>query len=152
MSEQAYRTAKGLAQTGHGAIIPAAEALRWGGGDIQLLTVAVNSMKDITAYGTTHRLFTPNQRLAIQTRDGGCTFPDCPAPPGWCEIHHLIDWAKGGPTSVDNATMGCPGDHRERINEGWSAKLINGRVGWIPPHWIDPDQKPRYNDLHHPGA
>ena len=32
--------------------------------------------------------------------------------------------------------------------QGWRSTRINGRAAWIPPKWIDPDQKPRYNHLH----
>jgi hypothetical protein len=23
--------------------------------------------------------------------------------------------------------------------------MVNGRPGWIPPPWLDPDQRPRFN-------
>jgi len=26
----------------------------------------------------------------------------------------------------------------------------NGRVEWIPPHHLDPNQTPRINTIHHP--
>ncbi|MEO9139152.1 MAG: HNH endonuclease signature motif containing protein, partial [Jatrophihabitans sp.] len=83
-------------------------------------------------------------------RDGGCSFPGCPTPASWCQAHHLTDYATGGPTSVNNGTLVCGHDHRERIRQGWTANLINGRVGWTPPSWIDPTREPRYNTLHRP--
>jgi hypothetical protein len=148
MSEQSYLTGTGLALTSHGALIPAREALRWAGADHRILGVMMNSMKAITAYSSTHRTFTEQQRLAIFARDLGCSFPGCDAPPGWTQIHHITDWAHGGPTSIDNGTLICRNDHRNRIREGWRAEMINGRVGWKPPPHIDPDQKPRFNTLH----
>ena len=74
MSYETYLSGRGLARTGHGALVPAGKALQWGGGDIRVLAVAMNSMKEIVAYGSAHRLFNENQRLAIAARDGGCTF------------------------------------------------------------------------------
>jgi hypothetical protein len=44
----------------------------------------------------------------------------------------------------------CPHDHHHRVAQGWSARLVEGRIAWIPPRWIDRDQKPQYNELHRP--
>lgn len=148
MTEEQYRTGRGLARTSHGALVPAAHAFEWAGGDYRLLAVLLDRVRGVTAYSSTHRLFTENQRLALHARDRGCTFPNCSAPPGWCEVHHLVDYLDGGPTSLDNGALVCPYDHRHRIAEGWSARLIDGRVGWIPPPHIDPEQAPRFNDVH----
>jgi hypothetical protein len=150
MSAEQYLTGKGLARTGHGALVPAGKALRWTAGDYRLLAVVVDRLKGITAYSSTHRLFTEQQRLALGAVDGGCTFPDCPTPPGQCETHHVIDYADGGPTTVSNGVLACRYDHRLRPEQGWRAARIDGRAAWIPPPWIDPEQRPRYNNLHRP--
>jgi hypothetical protein len=148
MTAEAYAAGTGLARTDHGALVPSQEALRWTGGDLRLMAVVIDRVKGITAYSSTHRLFSEAQRLAMRARDGGCTFPNCSAPPGQCQAHHVRDYADGGPTTVDEGVLVCGHDHRERIRQGWTAELINGRAAWIPPTWIDPDQHPRYNDLH----
>ena len=69
-----------------------------------------------------------------------------PAP--WCEVDHVIDHALGGPTSVDSAVLACRYENNTRKKQGWQSARINGRAAWIPPKWIDPEQKPRYNHLH----
>jgi Domain of unknown function (DUF222)/HNH endonuclease len=145
---EAYATGTGLATTAHGALVPASATTAWGGGDTRLMAVVLDKVRGITAYSSRHRIFTRQQRLAIAARDGGCTFPGCSAPPGWSQIHHIIDYADGGPTTVDNGVMACRYDHRERIRQGWKAVIIDGRAGWIPPRWIDPAQQPRYNTMH----
>jgi hypothetical protein len=150
MSEQSYRAGTGLAVTGHGSLIQASEAFRWAAGDLRLLAVVIDKVKGITAYSSTQRLFTEQQRLAMDARDRGCTFPDCPEPPGRCHIHHLRDY-NGTNTRVDNGALVCGHDHREQVKQGWRAKQINGRIAWVPPRWIDPDQEPRFNLLHHIG-
>ncbi len=150
MTEQAYRSGTGLARTNHGALIPTREALAWAGGDYRLMAVVLDKTQAITAYSSIHRLFTETQRLAMAARDGGCTFPHCDAPPGRCQAMHLTDYQITGHTRVDDGGLGCHYDHRERIKQGWTTRLINGRVAWIPPRWIDPEQKPRYNELHRP--
>ena len=148
MSHEAYLSGRGLARTGHGSLVPAGKALQWGGGDVRLLAVAMNSMNEITAYGSGHRLFSENQRLAITARDGGCSFPGCPAPPGWCQTHHVTRHADDGPTGVDNGTLVCGYNHREHEKQGWGSVMIDGRPHWIPPAWIDPEQTPLRNRLH----
>ncbi len=149
MDWEAYLTGRGLACTGHGSLVPASQALHWGGGDIRLLAVAMNSMNEITAYSTAHRLFTENQRLAITARDGGCSFPNCPAPPGWCQTHHVNPHSDGGATTVANGTLVCGHHHREHQKQGWTCTMTNGQPHWTPPAWIDPQQTPRRNHLHH---
>jgi len=32
---------------------------------------------------------------------------------------------------------------------GWTCQMIDKIPNWIPPPWIDPDQKPRRNTAHH---
>ena len=112
------------------------------------MNVVIDKTQGITAYSSTARLFSENQRLARAAIDGGCTFPHCPAPPGWCEFDHIIDWAKGGPTRIDLGGLGCRTHNNDAKKQGWRNTIINGRVAWIPPPWIDPQQKPRYNHLH----
>ena len=148
MSHEAYLSGRGLARTGHGALVPAGKALQWGGGDVRLLAVAMNSMNEITAYGSGHRLFSENQRLAITARDGGCSFPGCSAPPGWCQTHHVTRHADDGPTGVDNGTLVCGYNHRQHEKQGWESVMIDGRPHWIPPAWIDPERTPLRNHLH----
>ncbi len=80
MSDQSVRTGTGLAETSHGALVPARHALRWGGADQRILTVRTTSDDGantgaVTGHSGTRRLFSENQRLAILARDGGCTFP-----------------------------------------------------------------------------
>ncbi|GAB6859457.1 HNH endonuclease signature motif containing protein [Microbacterium xylanilyticum] len=56
----------------------------------------------IVSIGTTARIFTALQRRAIQLRDRECIIPGCHIPATWCEIHHVREWADGGPTHTSN--------------------------------------------------
>ncbi len=150
MTQQAYETGQGLARTGHGALVPASEALRWAGGDYRLMAMVIDKIKGITAYSSIQRLFTEQQRLVLAAVDGGCTFPNCPMPAACCEIDHSIDHAKGGLTRVDYGLLACHHHNVDAKRQGWQSTRINGRAAWIPPPWIDPEQKPRYNQLHNP--
>ncbi len=96
MTVEQYETRRGLARTGHGALIPVPEAFRMTGGEYRLMNVVIDKTKGITAYSSTARLHSELQRLARAAIDGGCTFPHCPAPPSWCEIDHVINYAHTG--------------------------------------------------------
>jgi hypothetical protein len=148
MTQEQYLSGKGLARTGHGALVPASEALGWAGGDYRLMNVVIDKTQGITAYSSLQRLFTEQQRLALLAVDGGCSFPNCSTPAPWCEIDHSIDHAAGGPTSVTHGIPACRYHHRHAKAQGWRNARIDGRAAWIPPRWIDPNQRPRYNDLH----
>jgi hypothetical protein len=110
----------------------------------------LSRIRGVEAYSNTARSFNETQRLALNALDGGCTFPNCPAQAGWCEVHHTLDYTLGGPTDPDHGVPLCGYEHDQRIRQGWTAQRIHGRAAWTPPPWIDPDQKPRYNHLHQP--
>jgi Domain of unknown function (DUF222)/HNH endonuclease len=85
--------------------------------------------------GRTTRVVQPAQRSALVVRDGGCVFPDCDRPPGWCEAHHLVHWLHGGPTDLANLALLCRAHHRAVHEGGW--RLIRDPDGWLtatPPH------------------
>jgi hypothetical protein len=67
--------------------------------------------------GRATRVVSPAQRTALGVRDGGCVFPGCDRPPGWCEAHHLRHWLHGGPTDLANLVLLCWTYHRA-VHEG----------------------------------
>ena len=95
--------------------------------------------------GRTSRLATTAQTKALVARDGGCSFPGCQHPPEWCERHHIVAWADGGLTDLDNLTLLCRYHHHNFLARGWSCRMIDGLPAWIPPRWIDPQQRPQVN-------
>jgi hypothetical protein len=54
-------------------------------------------------------------RRALTTRDRRCRFPGCTA--RRCDAHHLIPWADGGHTSLDNLVLLCR-RHHTLVHEG----------------------------------
>jgi len=83
------------------------------------------------------RSIPPATRRAMVARDHRCVFPGCDRPAPWCDGHHLVHWADGGPTRLDNLGLVCRTHHRKVHEEGW--KLRREKDGrWIatPPALI----------------
>jgi hypothetical protein len=58
-------------------------------------------------------------RRQLTFRDGGCRFPGCERL-RWADGHHIIHWAKGGPTDPDNLISLCRHHHRLVHERGWA--------------------------------
>lgn len=101
--------------------------------------------RTVIGYGRSRRFPSKKQRLALIARDGGCSFPGCNAPSEWCQAHHVIAWIYGGPTDLGNLTLLCGYHHREFLQRGWRVLIHRGRPTWVPPRYIDPEQRPQIN-------
>jgi hypothetical protein len=119
--------------------------------DAVIIPAVLGTDSEILDVGRSSRTFPPAIRRALALRDRGCAWPDCDRPPGWCDAHHIAFWSRDlGPTSLDDGVLFCPYHHTEIHREQWRV-IANpgGRPQFIPPRWIDPEQKPRINTLHH---
>ena len=62
--------------------------------------------------GRSTRVIRPALRSAILSRHTCCRWPGCPNKV-FLEIHHVIEWARGGPTSLQNLVPLCSFHHVE---------------------------------------
>ncbi|OQQ25871.1 HNH endonuclease [Prescottella equi] len=93
--------------------------------------------------GRTSRTVSKKQRRALIARDHSCAFPGCGAPPAHCEGHHVIHWADGGPTDLDNLVLLCRYHHTLLHHSHWEVKIGTDRKPWFtPPSTVDPYKKP----------
>ena len=150
ISEQSLVTGEGTAVTGHGAIISANKARSWLTSSTRLIPVRLTPTGGIATFGRSRRLFTETQRLAMIARDHGCSFPGCDAPPQQCDAHHVEPWDNGGPTDITNGALLCDHHHDHFQQLGWTCQMINNLPNWVPPPWLDPEQKPIKNTAHNP--
>jgi len=95
----------------------------------------------IVRIGTEDRVFNRHQRRAIALRDGRCIIPGCHVPAAWTEIHHVTDYAKGGPTHTDNGVLLCWYHHRYIDTIGWKIRMKAGVPEVRAPYWLDPSMK-----------
>jgi hypothetical protein len=69
----------------------------------------------------------PGMRRAVMVRDRTCRFPGCDRPHTWCDAHHVIHWADGGPTSAANLLLLCRAHHRlVHRRGGFTLELVDG--------------------------
>ncbi|MCZ3388550.1 MAG: HNH endonuclease [Actinomycetia bacterium] len=75
------------------------------------------------------RVFTPAQRRALATRDGGCRFPGCNRPSVHTDAHHLVPWARGGQSDLVNGLLLCRHHHRAVHEGGWQIRPDSSNEG-----------------------
>lgn len=101
---------------------------------------------EVLYLGKTRRLFTPAQNRALAARDGGCVWPGCDRPPGWCESHHVEEWRHPdhplGRTDIDNGLLLCHFHHSHLHRSEWTLTMQDGVPCVVPPSWIDRDRTP----------
>lgn len=95
----------------------------------------------IIGISSTDRVFTVHQRRAIIARDKECLIPGCHVPASWCEIHHVTEHAKGGPTHTDNGVPLCWWHHRSLGETEWEIRMNDGIPQVRGPSWWDPLQQ-----------
>jgi Domain of unknown function (DUF222)/HNH endonuclease len=124
-----------------------AEAVRRIGCDAGITRVITDPASVPLDVGREQRTVTAGQWAALVVRDRGCAFPGCTRPAEWCIAHHIVHWADGGPTDLDNLVLLCGYHHRVVHHGGWQVIMAADRhPQFLPPPWVDPDQTPRRNN------
>ena len=85
-----------------------------------ITALVVDSLGVPLDMGREVRLANRRQRRALARRDGGCVFPGCDAPIGWCDAHHVTWWDDDGPTDIDNLALVCRYHHGVSHRRGWT--------------------------------
>ncbi|MGX5657066.1 DUF222 domain-containing protein, partial [Geodermatophilus nigrescens] len=117
---------RGSATLGSGAVVPAATA-RWLACDGAVTRVVLGPDGVPLDLGREHRLADRHVRRAAEVRDGGCVFAGCGAPTWWCDVHHVVHWLDGGPTSLANSALLCE-RHHTKVHHGFRVqRLPDGR-------------------------
>ncbi|MGY1708152.1 DUF222 domain-containing protein [Geodermatophilus sp. SYSU D00758] len=80
--------------------------------------------------GRAQRTATAAIRRAVELRDGHCVFAGCDALPEWCDVHHVVHWAFGGPTTCDNGALLCERHHTACHEGGFNVSRDPGTSTW----------------------
>jgi 5-methylcytosine-specific restriction protein A len=117
--------------------------------DAAVIPIVLNGKGQPLDVGRATRTIPDGLRRAVAARDRGCAHPGCGRPASWCEIHHLIPWEHGGATKLSNLAMLCKVHHRQIHSTEWVVRIRDGLPEFIPPPWIDPEERPRRRALPH---
>ena len=138
----------GHAVTASGTYLPIRDLIRMATPAYHYLSIFDGVTGRALWLGRTKRIASPDQRIVLHANDRGCSHPGCDMPGYLCEVHHVDDWAQGGPTDIDNLTFACP-PHHKLLGKGWrTTKLTNGQTQWTPPPQLPLPSDT--NDYHHP--
>jgi hypothetical protein len=101
-----------------------------GEGGVQLL---VRDGIDIRTVTGTARSLPQRVAAALTVRDRSCAVEGCGKRRGLEADHCGVDFAHGGPTSLDNLARLCPEHHDLKTYGGWRLEGVPGRRRWIAP-------------------
>ncbi len=80
--------------------------------DASVMRVVMAGRSEPLDVGRRTALISPALRRAVIVRDAHCRFPGCDRPHTWCDAHHVVHWADGGPTALENLMLLCRRHHR----------------------------------------
>jgi hypothetical protein len=80
--------------------------------DAALMRVVLSGRSQPLDVGRRTPVIPPGLRRAVIVRDRTCRFPGCERPHAWCDVHHVVHWADGGPTAASNLVLLCRRHHR----------------------------------------
>lgn len=84
--------------------------------DASVVEVSRDAERNPLNLGRKKRVVSPQLRRALVSRDKHCRYPGC-MHTRWLDAHHVMHWADGGETSLDNCILLCSKHHR-LLHEG----------------------------------
>lgn len=100
--------------------------------DSGALPAVLGTDSTVLDLGRRARLHTRSQRIALAVEQRGtCGIHDCDTPAAWSDAHHVIGWAQGGSTTVENGVLLCPRHHTLTHQREHSHRLARTPTGWI---------------------
>ena len=95
--------------------------------DASVMRVVLAGRSEPLDVGRRTPVVSPSMRRAVIARDRRCRFPGCDRPHTWCDAHHVVHWADGGPTALANLLLLCRRHHRMVHWGRFRLELSNGR-------------------------
>ena len=88
---------------------------------------------DIRTVTKSTRVITQCVDMALLVRDRTCVVPGCGRRLSLERDHCGVDYARLGPTELENLARLCAQHHDMKTNGGWRLSGGPGHWGWIPP-------------------
>jgi len=86
--------------------------------------------------GRATRVVSAPTMRALRVRDKGCRFPGCDRPVNWTSPHHIVFWARGGPSNLTNELLLCYYHHRLVHEGGWQVIRLGRELHFHPPEQV----------------
>lgn len=105
--------------------------------------------------GRTQRTASIEQRIALMAAEGVCIHHRCEQSAINCEVHHVLPWARGGHTDIENLHIYCRTHHRPNNDSPHDSPTRGrseldpetGRYGYRPPkNFYNPDPQIELNN------
>lgn len=128
-----------VTNTGHE--LNALEVLLNGIGGTDYALVMNGAKKLPLAFAQKRRAATFDQKLVLAALETFCSAPGCTIPAAYCDIHHLVAFAHGGRTDIENLTLLCRNHHTDNNDQRdgrgglgyFDRDNRTGDVGWVSP-------------------
>jgi hypothetical protein len=118
------------------------ETARRLGCDASIVAIAARDGA-MVGVGRRTRSIPPSVRRALVRRDGRCQFPGCERH-RFVDAHHVVHWAQGGATELDNLVLLCRHHHRLVHEGGYSlGRGADGRLRFARPDGVEVPSSPR---------
>jgi uncharacterized protein DUF222/HNH endonuclease len=95
--------------------------------DASVMRVVMAGPSEPLDVGRRTAVIPPAMRRAVIVRDRHCRFPGCDRPHTWCDAHHVVHWADGGPTALPNLLLLCRRHHTMIHGRTFRLELVDGR-------------------------
>ncbi len=105
--------------------------------DASLVAVTERTDGQRITLGRKTRVVSPALRRALERRDGRCRFPGC-TNGRHLDAHHIVHWAQGGETALDNLVLICRRHHRYVHDLGYQIEMRPHLEGRIHPRFFSP--------------
>ncbi len=91
--------------------------------DAEIIPAVLSGAGQVLDLGRSQRIANRAQRRALRSIYRTCAFDGCTVRFDHCEIHHLLEWERGGPTDLANLIPLCH-QHHHLVHEGrWRLHL-----------------------------
>lgn len=104
--------AGGLHETSDGVVLDT-ESVRQLACDASITRVVFGPDSEVLDVGRKTRVIPAGLRRGVVARDRHCVAPRCGRSSKWCDVHHVIFWADGGETVIDNLVLLCRYHHTQ---------------------------------------
>lgn len=105
--------------------------------DCNVTRILLSSDSQVIDVGRSRRVISSAQERALRVRDKTCRWPGCERPASYTAGHHLVHWARGGPTDLSNLVLLCHRHHWMVHDGGWQIVRTGDGEYLVTPPQLD---------------